>query len=202
MIDTLLAKIDSVMRMAKMALLWPRLLYHVCGCNSDRAFAEFLRWLPDDPGIWKRRKYLRQRLFACGDNLVVLQGVWLFAMERISLGDNVAIAADVKINASGGFSAGNDVLIGPGAKIWTCNHRFAAPNTPIRLQGYDYEPVALGHDVWIGAQCVILPGVTIGDHAVIAAGSVVTKSVPAWAVAGGNPARVIKSRNDKVTATA
>ena len=194
-------RFESLRRVGSMLGLLPRLLYHLCGCNSDRAFAEFLRWLPDDPGIWKRRTYLRPRLLACGENLVVLQGVWLFAPERISLGNNVAIAADVKINASGGFSAGNDVLIGPGSMIWTCNHRIADLNIPIRLQGYDYEPVTLGNDVWIGAQCMILPGVRIGDHAVIAAGSIVTKSVPPWAVAGGNPARVIKSRNDKVTAT-
>ena len=56
--------------------------------------------------------------------------------------------------------------------------------------------MTIGPDVWVGARCVILPGVTIGEGAVIAAGSVVTKDVPAGAVVGGVPARIIKTRED------
>jgi acetyltransferase-like isoleucine patch superfamily enzyme len=66
-------------------------------------------------------------------------------------------------------------------------------------QGVSTRPVVIGDDVWIGANAVILPGVTIGSHAVIAAGAVVTKDVPSQTVVGGVPARVIKEIKNNET---
>ena len=66
----------------------------------------------------------------------------------------------------------------------------------MREQGfYPEEPVIIGDDVWIGGRVIILPGVTIGSHSIIAAGAVVTKDVPEWAIVGGTPAKVLKFRN-------
>ena len=195
-------RFESLRRFASMVGLCPRLLYHLCACRGDIAYGEFLRWLPDDPGIWKRRKYYRKRLQACGENLIVLQGVWMFCPEKIGLGNDVTIAGDVKINAGGGLTAGDDVLIGPDTKIWTQNHRFDDPTKPIPEQGWTYKPVIIGNDVWVAAHCVILPGVIIGDHAVVGAGSVVTKAVPEWAVVAGNPAKIVKYRTSETSCKA
>ena len=85
---------------------------------------------------------------------------------------------------------GDNCLFAPNVSIYTAGHPLhsAARNT-----AYEYGiDVTIGNNVWVGGNVVILPGVTIGDNAVIAAGSVVTKDVPAWTVAGGNPARVLR----------
>jgi acetyltransferase-like isoleucine patch superfamily enzyme len=93
------------------------------------------------------------------------------------------MTAGVKIGTAGGFFAGDDVLTVPDTTIWTINHRFDDPTVPIRVQGWVEKPVVIGNDVWIAAQCIVLPGVTIGDHAVVGAGSVVTHDLPlAWAL--------------------
>lgn len=96
-----------------------------------------------------------------------------------------------------GVQIGDDVIMGPDIKIYTKNHNYAALDKPIRAQGEsDIMPVIIGNDVWIGANVIILPGRKIGNHAVLAAGSVITKDIPDYAVVGGNPAKIIKMRHE------
>lgn len=90
---------------------------------------------------------------------------------------------------------GNYVIMGPDVKIYTKNHKFESLDIPIQLQGHTSEKTVIGDDVWLGANVVVLPGVTIGKHSIIAAGAVVTKDIPDYAIAGGIPAKVIKYRN-------
>lgn len=91
----------------------------------------------------------------------------------------------------GRITIGEDVLIGPDVRFYTPNHPLDADD---RRAGYErVRPITVGDNVWFGGSVVVLPGVTIGDDAVVGAGSVVTKDVPAGAVVGGNPARVIRS---------
>jgi maltose O-acetyltransferase len=86
-------------------------------------------------------------------------------------------------------------MMGPEVVILTMNHRFDRLDVPIRCQGNSLaKPVVIEDDVWIGRRVVILPGVTIHRGAVIGAGAVVTKDVPEYAVAGGNPTHVLKYR--------
>lgn len=114
--------------------------------------------------------------------------------KNTKLGKNVFINACCRFQDNGGIEIGDGTMIGQGTTIVTLNHDL---NPQTRLNASP-KPVKIGKNVWIGASCTILPGVTIGDNAVIGAGSVVVKDVPANKVAVGNPARVVKSvTNDK-----
>lgn len=111
----------------------------------------------------------------------------------VRLGDRVEINNFSIVNGTGGVDVGADTLIGPGVRIISYQHRHAR-DTTIRAQPVDARPIHIGCDVWLGANAVILAGVTIGDGAVVAAGAVVREDVPAYAIVAGVPARVKKSR--------
>jgi maltose O-acetyltransferase len=89
---------------------------------------------------------------------------------------------------------GKNVIMGPDVKIYTKNHKFDRLDIPIKNQGHTNEKVIIGNDVWIGANSILLPGVTIGDHSIVAAGSIVTKDIPSFVIFGGVPAKLIKYR--------
>ena len=103
------------------------------------------------------------------------------------------IGEDSRIGSAAEVKIGSDVLVGPQLLIYTSNHGIKR-DAPIRLQALRIAPVEMGDDVWIGARCIIIPGVVIGNGVVVAAGSVVTKNVPDYAVVGGVPAKIIKFR--------
>lgn len=88
---------------------------------------------------------------------------------------------------------GNHVFVAPNCGFYTAGHPLDAE---LRNRGLEYaRPITIGHNVWIGAQVCVLPGVTIGDNCVIGAGSVVTKDIPAHSLAVGNPCRVVRHLN-------
>lgn len=90
---------------------------------------------------------------------------------------------------------GRDVMMGPDVVIFTTDHIFSDTSRPMMDQGMAAaKPVTIGDDVWIGQRALILPGVSIGTGAIVAAGAVVTRDVPPFAVVAGNPARIIKDR--------
>lgn len=97
----------------------------------------------------------------------------------------------------GNVVIGDNVIMGPDIKIYARNHKFDSLETPIQFQGKEYLKTTIGNDVWIAANVVITGGVNIGNHVIIAAGSVVTKDIPDYAIVGGVPAKVIKFRNGK-----
>jgi acetyltransferase-like isoleucine patch superfamily enzyme len=112
----------------------------------------------------------------------------------ISLADQVEINSMSMIDGTGGVTIGARTLIGPGVRIISYQHRFER-RIPIRQQSSIAAPIQLANDVWIGANAIILAGVSIGEGAVVGAGAVVTKDVPAWAVVVGIPGRVVRYRN-------
>lgn len=135
----------------------------------------------------------RHMLTSCGENVNVERHARFG--RGVTLGDRSGIG----INASIGEQThiGSDVMMGPDCVIYTRNHRFDRLDIPMREQGYGpVEPVVIGDDCWIGGRVTILPGVHIGNGAVIAAGAVVTKDVPPFAVVGGVPAKIIYNRKD------
>jgi len=107
---------------------------------------------------------------------------------RLELGDRVFVNEGVHICAERDICIGDDVMIGPWVVIYDTDFHEVAPDESVRV-----EPVRIGNNVWIGHSAILLPGVTIGDHAVIAAGAVVTRPVAPRTVVGGNPARVLRT---------
>ncbi len=109
--------------------------------------------------------------------------------KNIHIGKKVFINSDCKFQDQGGIFIGDGVLIGHNVVLATINHDLR----PQSRRGMYPKPIKIGRNVWIGSNSTILPGVSVGDNAVIGAGSVVTKDIPENMVAAGNPARVIKS---------
>lgn len=89
---------------------------------------------------------------------------------------------------------GKNVLVGPGTVMHTHHHNFEKIDVPIILQEGSDKPIIIGDDVWIGAHCTILGGVTIGDHSVIGAHSLVNRSIPPCSIAYGVPCRIRRKR--------
>ncbi|HKW45750.1 MAG TPA: acyltransferase [Candidatus Eremiobacteraceae bacterium] len=116
--------------------------------------------------------------------------------ENIWLGDGVVIAADARLWASPNAKIvmGNNSGMAPGSNIFTSNRGTQNLDVPIKFQPWAEADVTIGDSVWIAANSVVLCGVTINDGAVIGAGSVVTKDVPANCIVGGVPARIIATR--------
>ncbi|MCW3101001.1 MAG: acetyltransferase protein [Chthonomonadaceae bacterium] len=114
----------------------------------------------------------------------------------IVIGDDCYLNPHCVLYSGNGIRIGNDVLIAPGTVIAPTNHAFSRRDIPIRLQGFmpSRGGVVVEDDVWIGANSVLIDGAHIGRGAVIAAGSVVTGSVPAYEIWGGVPARKLKDR--------
>jgi acetyltransferase-like isoleucine patch superfamily enzyme len=106
--------------------------------------------------------------------------------------------ADTIIDLETSIVIEDDVMMGSGVQIYVNNHRFDIPNIPVIDQGYYRdEMVVLKQGCWIGANAIILPGVTIGINSVVGAGSIVTKSVPDGVLVVGSPAKIIKIIDEK-----
>lgn len=155
--------------------------------ESYRPYALFFPFL--------RKLLVKGFLKNCGHRIIVKYNADI--SPHIEIGDNSELGTRCMIQS--GVKIGSDVLMGPDVKIYGRNHRFEKTDMPIRLQGKTQQVTTIGDDVWIGANVVILPGANVGSHAVIGAGAIVTRDIPAWAIVGGNPARVIRYRSQEET---
>jgi acetyltransferase-like isoleucine patch superfamily enzyme len=129
-----------------------------------------------------------------GKRVIFYPGVWICTGRNLTLGDDVDLAKDVLITTDGGVTIGDRVLIGYRTQILSGNHIVPNSTLPIFSAGHEKKPIVIHKDVWIGANCCILSGVTIGEGAVIAAGAVVTKDIPPFSIYAGIPAKQIKNR--------
>jgi len=116
-----------------------------------------------------------------------------YVTGEVSLGSHCTLNPYATIR--GRFRGGDGVRIGAYACIVGFNHGFARIDVPIHEQPHNSKGIVLGDDIWVGAQVTILDGVTVGSHSILAAGAVVTRNVPDYAIVGGNPAKVIRLRN-------
>ncbi len=112
----------------------------------------------------------------------------------LTLGDKSVLARDISINCYLDVEIGDSALIADGVYISDFDHKFADLNQPIKDQGIDKSRVRIGRDVWLGTKVTVCRGVVIGEGVVVGANAVVTRDLPAYAVAVGAPARVIRDR--------
>jgi acetyltransferase-like isoleucine patch superfamily enzyme len=111
----------------------------------------------------------------------------------VIIGDRTKIGLSNTI--IGPVTIGNDIRLAQNITLSGLNHNYTDVNLPIHAQGVSTAPIVIEDETWIGANVAVLAGVTIGKHCIVAAGSVVTKDVPPYSVAVGNPARVLKKYN-------
>ncbi|MBQ6979340.1 MAG: sugar O-acetyltransferase [Clostridia bacterium] len=140
--------------------------------------------LPDDPSYVA---YLEELFGRKLDDVRILTPFICDFGNRVKFGKNVFINHSAVFSASGGIEFEDGVMLAPSVRIATINHDVNERHTK-----YTYGKVAVKKNAWIGMGATICPGVTIGEYAVVAAGAVVTKDVPAYAVVGGVPAKVIR----------
>lgn len=141
-----------------------------------------------------REKTARKFLTYVGKDVNIEKGAQI--TSKMEIGDRSGVGINAKMH--GTVIIGKDVMMGPECIIYTRNHAFADTTIPMREQGFSVEkPVVIGDDVWIGGRVTILPGVHIGNGAIVGAGAVVTKDVPEYAIVGGNPAKILKYRTQQ-----
>ncbi len=149
----------------------------------------------------KKVKLLKKSLLKCGSKVFIDPSVEIAEPTLVSVGNYCHIQMDCKLfGFGGGIEIGDGTILSHDIQIFARNHNYDSDD--LRYIPYDERDIAkkvkIGENVWVGARTTILPGVTIGDGAVIGAASVVTKDVPPYAVVGGNPAKIIKYRNQEV----
>jgi acetyltransferase-like isoleucine patch superfamily enzyme len=113
--------------------------------------------------------------------------------DEIRVGHNVFVNQNCTFYDLGGLDISDDVMIGPNVSIITTSHPLEPSQRRAATIG---QPIVIKKGVWIATGAIIIGGVTVGEHSVVAAGSVVTKDVPKNSLVGGNPARVIRSIGD------
>ncbi len=139
-----------------------------------------------------RRWCVKRILDKCGEK-VNIEDHAMFS-SKMSLGDRSSIGK--RCHIQGRVVIGDDVMMGPDVKIFTTNHQYDDIAIPMNQQGNQMEKiVTIDDDVWIGANVIILPGVHVKKGAILGAGSVIRRNVEEYAIVMGNPAEVVKYRN-------
>jgi len=151
--------------------------------------------------IWTARKWREyhqdwsSRIGKMGANCRLASGMRISSPENLTLGDGVIIQGGTLIHCEGGVTIGSHAVISYECAIWTDNHRYLdGAKLPFDETSLG-EAVTVGECVWMGFRSMIVPGVTIGEGAVVAMGAVVASDVPPLAVVAGCPARVVKMRD-------
>lgn len=139
-----------------------------------------------------RNLLVKKFVNSCGNSLRVKHNADI--SPNIWIGNESELGTRCMIHSN--VSIGSNVIMGPDVKIYSRNHKYDRIDLPIQKQGKNYFKTIIGDDVWIGANCIITAGVIVGNHVIIAAGAVVTKDIPDYAIVGGVPAKIIKYRNE------
>ena len=161
---------------------------------AEEYLGTLLRSLPGLEGF-----ALRYLLYKCtfrrlGGFCWIYPGARFGHVYGISVGRNFHVNAGAFLYGRGGLTIGDHVMVGPNVVVVSSQHRFDDPRVPMVYLGHREAPVTIGSDVWLGANAVVLPGVTIADGTVVSAGAVVTRDTEAYTIVGGIPATPIGSR--------
>jgi acetyltransferase-like isoleucine patch superfamily enzyme len=172
--------------------IWPLAMLSKISDDIFRSFSELFSLIPFLFGVIIRQEFCRFALKGCGKNVVIDFGT-VFIYRNVSIGDNVLIG---RYNVIHHCDFGNYVLVAEGCSFLSGSryHNYSRTDIPMALQGGKKKRIRIGDDCWIGARAVIMEDVAKG--AIVAAGSVVTKPIPAYTVVAGNPAKAIKRRGD------
>ena len=156
------------------------------------------RLLPHDMFNHRRTAIYRMAGLRLGRDVQILGPLtllgWGDIIRLLDVGDDVALETPCTISLCAPVRIGHRVHMGQDVMILTGSHQIG--DAEMRCGDYEFAPVEIGDGCWLGARVLILPGVTIGPGCVVAAGSVVTRSMPPDSVVAGNPARVISRLND------
>lgn len=159
--------------------------------HSEIARCDHLCWLirQTDPADRDRLMELEAELFQRpqGGATYLTPPFYIDCASQVKLGDNVYINHNATMMSLGGIEIEDGVMIGPECGLFTVNHE------PKNIRIVMTKPIRIGKSAWLGARVSVLPGVTIGENAIIGTGSVVTKDIPDNCIAVGNPAHVIKT---------
>lgn len=137
----------------------------------------------------RRNALLRKFGAEIGKGGVIYRSARIYAPWNLKIGDWTVIGPHVSIYNKAKLEIGHNAVISQDAFLCTASHDISSPSLALVA-----KPINIGSVAWIAAKSIVLPGVTIGEGAVVGAGSVVTKDVEPWTVVGGNPARFIKKR--------
>ncbi len=143
-------------------------------------------------------KLCKKKFQSFANTAQIRPGAYFVGCSKIKIGERVIIRPGCRFFAESttletSITIEDNVMLGSGVSIYINNHRFDRTDIPLIDQGhYPAKEVILKNGCWIGANAIILPGVTVGENSVIGAGAVLTKSVPPNVVAAGNPAKIIK----------
>lgn len=157
---------------------------------------QFNRTADTPEGLQQREDMLKEMLGTYNEGLYIIPPISAnCGLSNVHVGKNVVINFNAALVDDGEIFIGNDVMIGPNCNIATSVHPISPKLRRHKLQ-YN-KPVHIKDNVWFGANVTILPGVTVGENSIVAAGSVVTKDVPPNVIVGGVPARVIREITEK-----
>jgi acetyltransferase-like isoleucine patch superfamily enzyme len=143
--------------------------------------------------LFMLRKIYRAKI---SSGAVIYMGFEIRTPARLSISKNTIIGHNAVLDARGGLRIGSNVNLSSEVMIWTAQHDHRCADF-----GVIEKPVVLGDYAWLGPRTIVLPGVTVGEGAVVAAGAVVTKDIPPYAIVAGIPAKIIGQRNNKLRYT-
>ena len=154
---------------------------------------QFNRTSDTPEGLERREEILRDALGTYGEGLYIIPPVYAnWGLKNVHVGKNVIFNFNVCLVDDADIFIGDDCLIGPGCHLITAQH----PISPSLRKGEEKlqynRPIHIGNNVWLGAGVIVLPGVSIGENSIVAAGSVVTHDLPSNVIAVGTPAKVLR----------
>jgi galactoside O-acetyltransferase len=167
---------------------------------AEQYLGALLRPLPGFEGLALRAGFYRLLFGSLEGFAFIYPGARLDHCRGIRAGRSFAVHSGAFVSGRGGLTIGSGVLIGPNAVIVSTQHRYDRVDRPICEQGHRLLPTAIGDDVWIGANAVILPGTEIATGTIVSAGAVVTQNTEPYSIVAGVPARMI-ARRPRATAT-